>query len=97
MNTEQIENRIKGLTAERSSLEASHNALVQENQKINQEFQRTVSENQTRFAQLTGAINELKLLMQPTAETTNERTDNHDNSIPITDRRNRPVNVRAGK
>lgn len=65
MDKQQIENRIKGLTAERASLEATHNALVQQNQQLNQEFQQKVVLNQTRFAQLSGAIAELTQLITP--------------------------------
>lgn len=58
----QIEDRIKGLTAELKALEASHNAMVQEQQKKEQQFREKVAANQTRFANLTGAIEELKNL-----------------------------------
>lgn len=90
MNNEQIENRIKGLTAERASLESAHNALVQQNQKLNQEFQQTVMQNQTRFAQLTGAITELQQLVR-------SEGDNHDNSFPTLSRSDRIADVRVGQ
>jgi hypothetical protein len=66
--TNQIEDRIKALILERKVLETTHNLQVQENQKINQEFQQTVAKNQTLFAQLTGAINELSKLKEQTNE-----------------------------
>lgn len=75
---ERIENRIRELTGEQQNLEAGHNAMVQQNQKLNQEFQQATVKNQTRFAQLTGAITELRQLMngqKPSAENlTQERT-----------------------
>lgn len=62
---EEIEHRIKTLTLERNALEINHNALIKQNQKLNEEFQQAVMKNQTRFAQLTGAIQELTQLVRP--------------------------------
>lgn len=90
MNTE-IEQRIKVLTLERKALEVSHNALVQQNQKINQEFQQTVMQNQTRFAQLSGAIQELQNLITPT-----QGNNNNDNLPTTPDLDNRLAHVRIG-
>ena len=59
-----IDVRIAGLTAEIQSLVASHNALLE-----------TISKNQTRFAQLTGAIDELKKL-----KGTKNEPSNNDNT-----------------
>jgi CRISPR/Cas system endoribonuclease Cas6 (RAMP superfamily) len=90
---EEIEQRIKALTLERKALEVSHNALVQQNQKTNQEFQQTVMQNQTRFAQLSGAIQELTKLITPTTPTQGNNNDN----LPTTpDLDNRLAHVRTG-
>jgi seryl-tRNA synthetase len=88
-NTKQIENRIRELTLERTALESAHNALVQQNQKINQEFQQQVVQNQTRFAQITGAITELKKL----TENLNQGNTHHDHSIPTPDLGDRAIDV----
>jgi hypothetical protein len=81
MNT-QIENRIRILTAECKNLESTHNIMVQENQKLNQEFQQQVMKNQTRFAQLTGGITELQKLL----ETKGENNDDSIQSLNLSDR-----------
>lgn len=78
MNNKQIENRIRELTAERQSLESAHNAMVQQNQKFNQEFQQQVAQNQSRFAQITGAITELQKLM----DDLNQGNSRHEDGIP---------------
>lgn len=62
MDKEQIEHRIKTMLLERNALEINHEALIEQNNKTNREFQRKVMENQTRFAQLTGGILELQKL-----------------------------------
>jgi hypothetical protein len=85
-----VSDRIKGLTAELHALEASHNAMVQENQKINQQFQAQVGQNQTRYAQLQGAIAELNQLKQT-------KDNNNDNSIPTPSRSHRTANVRLSQ
>jgi hypothetical protein len=77
MTTELIKDRIAELEAERALLETTHNAQYQQNQKMNQEFQQQAVKNQTRYAQLSGAILELKKLITPT------QGDNHDN-LPTT-------------
>ena len=72
---------------ERSNLEIQHNADCKANQKINQDFQQKATENQTRYAQLTGGIAELqKLLPQPT-------NNNHDNLSTTPSLHNRTVDV----
>jgi len=53
--TEQITDRIKNLETEQASLAANHQRMVDQ-------FQKTSSANQTRYAQLTGAITELSAL-----------------------------------
>ena len=60
MDKVKIEQRITELTTERARLNAEHTDLVQQNQRMNQEFQQRIVKNQTRYAQLTGAIDELK-------------------------------------
>jgi predicted nucleic acid-binding Zn-ribbon protein len=52
MTTEQLDERIKKLQDEQTTLQVSHERMVQQ-------FQKTTAANQTRFAQLTGAIAEL--------------------------------------
>lgn len=72
MNNEQILSRIQELTLEQKVLQDTHAAQVQQNQKANQEFQQKVVENQTRYAQITGGIAELrKLVQQPTQKDIN--------------------------
>jgi len=93
MNNEQIEGRIAVLISERSVLESAHNAMVQQNQKINQEFQQQVVQNQTRFAQISGAITELQKLVQPSTQ----KDNNHDDSIPTLNLGDRIAHVRAGE
>jgi hypothetical protein len=88
---EQIEARIKELTLERKSLEISHNALVEQNQKVNQEFQQQVLQNQTRFAQITGAITELQKLIKPKGE------NNNDNLPTTLNLDHRPSDVCVGR
>ena len=85
-----IECRIDELMRERNELELFHSGLIAGNQKMNQDFQQAVIKNQTRFAQITGAITELqKLVEQPTQKDTN-----HDHRISIADLRNRIADVR---
>ena len=60
MDKVKIEQRITELTSERARLNAAHGELVQQNQRMNQEFQQKIVANQTRYAQLTGAIDELR-------------------------------------
>jgi predicted nucleic acid-binding Zn-ribbon protein len=52
MTTEQLTERIQKLQDEQNTLTVSHDRMVQQ-------FQKTTAANQTRFAQLTGAIAEL--------------------------------------
>lgn len=65
-----IEERINKLRVELQRLNNRHDAMVQENQRINQEFQQNVTKNQNRFQQLVGAIAELET-MQAEAQTEN--------------------------
>lgn len=64
MNKQQISQRIQELMHERKDLEVSHYHLVQNHQKMSQEFQAAVGRNQSRFAQLAGGINELRRLLE---------------------------------
>jgi glutaredoxin 2 len=91
MNAEIIHARIRELTLERRALQINHDALVQKNQKDNNEFQAEVTKNQTRFAQLTGGITELQKLI----ETINEGNNHNDNSIPTPGLGDRTVDVCA--
>jgi hypothetical protein len=94
MNTDhQVETRIKELIAERTSLESVHNAMVQQNQKANQEFQQQVVLNQTRFAQITGAITELGKLL----DNLNQGNTHHDDCIPTPDLGDRAIDVRLSE
>jgi hypothetical protein len=80
MNNEIIRERIQMLMIERVNLEQSHAGMVQGNQVMNQEFQQQVAKNQTRFAQISGAITELQQLIKPPTE---EPTNNdHLSSTP---------------
>jgi prefoldin subunit 5 len=88
-----VNDRIKGLTAELQSLEATHNKMVQENQQSQQQFQAQVAQNQTRYAQLQGAIAELNQLKHPSKL----KGNNNDDSIPASDRSHRAANVRLGR
>lgn len=83
-----IKERIQALILERNAIETQHNAEYRANQKANQDFQQKATENQTRYAQLTGGIAELqKLITEP------KKGTNHDNSIPTPDFSNRAVDV----
>jgi len=64
--------RIVVLEQEQGKLKLSHDLMVAE-------FQRKVTENQTRFAQIDGAIKELKELIEHESEsqTHTERIGNH--------------------
>jgi len=61
----QIEERIVALTKEILTLEETHNAMVKQNQQDTQQFQQQVAKNQTRYAQIQGALVELKQLLKP--------------------------------
>jgi hypothetical protein len=65
MDNRQIEERIAALTKELLALEESHNAMVKQNQQATQEFGQKVAKNQTRYAQIQGALVELKQLLKP--------------------------------
>ena len=78
------------MTAERQQLESIHDAMIQQNQKTNQEFQQQVMKNQTRFAQLTGGITELQKLLEI-------KGDNNDDSIPTLNLSDRIAHVCAGE
>jgi hypothetical protein len=84
-----IKERIQTLVAERNTIEIQHNAECKANQKANQDFQQKATENQTRYAQLTGGIAELQKLI---AEQPKKGTNN-DNSIPTPDLGDRVTDV----
>lgn len=75
IDSKTIQDRIKGLSAELRALEATHNVMVQENQKVNEEFRQKVAQNQTRYANLQGAIEELKNLQKPEGKNDDEKID----------------------
>lgn len=75
IDSKAIQERIKGLTAELRALEATHNGLVQENQQVNEQFRQKVVANQTRFANLQGAIEVLKGLQEPEGKNNEPKTD----------------------
>jgi hypothetical protein len=85
-----IEERIKALTAELNALQGTHDTMVQQNQQGQQQFQQQVAKNQTRYAQLQGAIAELQQL---------QKTEgiNNDNSIPASNRSHRTAHVRTSQ
>ena len=60
----QIEQRIRQLAHELKELEISHLRLVQNKAREDQAFQQQAVQNQSRFAQIQGALTELKLLKQ---------------------------------
>lgn len=80
MDTQKIEDRIQALMIERSSLEQSHAGMIRGNQRMNEEFQQQVVKNQTRFAQITGAITELQQLVKPQKDTNNDNLSPTPNS-----------------
>lgn len=88
---DEILSKIQELMIERAALEQAHAGLIRGNQKMNQEFQERVVKNQTRYAQLTGAITELQKLVNPKGE------NNHDDSIPTLNIGDRPAHVRIGE
>ena len=77
--------------AERAALEIQHHAEFQANQKTNQEFQKKATENQTRYAQITGGIAELQRLLKTQGD------NNHDDSIPTLNFGDRIAHVCAGE
>jgi hypothetical protein len=90
MDNRQIEERIAALTKELLALEESHNAMVKQNQQATQEFGQKVAKNQTRYAQIQGALVELKQLIKT-------KGNNNDNSIPTPSRSHRAANVRVSE
>jgi len=62
-----IEERINKLRAELQNLNNRHDAMVEENKRINQEFGQAVQQNQNRFQQLVGAIAELETMQNEEA------------------------------
>lgn len=79
------------LTIEQKALEIAHNAASIENQKSNQEFQQQAVKNQTRYAQITGGIAELKRLLKQQGD------NNHDDSIQPFNISDRIAHVCAGE
>jgi hypothetical protein len=86
MTTEHLQQRIQMHKSELAILQASHDKMVAD-------FQAQVAKNQSRFAQLTGAIAELEQLVQ----TIQQKKENPNDNIPIiADLGNRPAHVRTG-
>lgn len=69
--TKHIEERIQALTLEQQALQTNHENMVKMNQQSNREFQEQVVKNQTRFAQIMGALNELNQLKETNNESIN--------------------------
>ena len=65
MTITELEQRMQGRRSEMAILQASHDKMVAD-------FQSQISKNQTRFAQLTGAIAELTELMQTYEQRNND-------------------------
>lgn len=61
---DQIEQRIRQLAHELRELEIAHLRLVQNKTREDQAFQQQAVQNQSRFAQIQGALTELKQLKQ---------------------------------
>jgi len=59
-----IEQRISKLREELQNLNNRHDAMVEDNKRINIEFGQEVQKNQNRFQQLVGAIAELENLQR---------------------------------
>jgi predicted nucleic acid-binding Zn-ribbon protein len=65
INNQSVEEKIKGLQAEVASLESIHNAMVENFKKQDEQFRQAVQNNQNKWQQLTGAITELKKMLDP--------------------------------
>jgi hypothetical protein len=59
-----IEERITELRIELFTLSRCHDDMIAENQRMNQEFQKRVADNQARFQQINGAIIELEAIQK---------------------------------
>lgn len=71
ITTEDIQNRIDNIQMEISILKESHDQMVAERNRTEQAFQQKALENQQRFQQLSGALNQLNdLLNQPNGQRT---------------------------
>jgi hypothetical protein len=70
-----IQERIDKLKVTLHDLTKSHEEMVAENQRQNQEFQQTAARNQQQFQQLRGAIAELESMMKE--DTSNANQSSH--------------------
>jgi hypothetical protein len=86
MTTQQLEQRIQMHRNELALLQQNHDKMVAD-------FQAQIGKNQSRFAQLTGAIAELEQLIQ----TIQQQKENPNDNIPTpTDLGNRLTHVCPG-
>jgi predicted nucleic acid-binding Zn-ribbon protein len=79
MTTEQLQQRIQMHKSELAILQASHEKMVAD-------FQAQVGKNQSRFAQLNGAIAELEQLVQNIQQEKENQNDNIPASTSIGNR-----------
>jgi predicted nucleic acid-binding Zn-ribbon protein len=86
MTIEQLQQRIQMHRSELAILQASHDKMVAD-------FQSQVGKNQSRFAQLTGAIAELEQLVKTIQQ---KKEDPNDNIPTSTDLGDRFAHVRPG-
>jgi uncharacterized protein YbcI len=63
ISKEQIQEQIDKLTAEEFSLRATHEAMVREHQQRTAVVQETAQNNANRIQQITGAISQLRTLL----------------------------------
>jgi TolA-binding protein len=86
MNTELLQQRIQMHKSELAILQATHDKMVAD-------FQVQVGKNQSRFAQLNGAIAELEQLQQTIEQ---EKENQNDNIPTLTDLGDRLTHVCPG-
>src|SRR5215471_14938478 len=75
IETKNIDDRINGLKAEMSSLEAGHTLAVKRNQEENQKFQQESELRRNRYLQLQGAVQILEELKKGQNEPDNNGSD----------------------
>jgi hypothetical protein len=92
-DTQRIERRIGELALEKRVLEDTHAFMIRQNQEMNQEFQKQVINNQTRFAQIAGGVAELRKLLHTPDEQPTQKDTNHDNLSPTLNLHNRTADV----
>jgi hypothetical protein len=86
LTTQQLQQRIAVHRSELAILQANHDKMVAD-------FQAQLGKNQSRFAQLTGAIAELEQLVQTIQQ---KKENQNDNISTSTDLGNRFANVCPG-